>query len=218
MSPNDKLQPNLTLLFQGNSITDTGRDRSDFRANSSPALGSGYPALIAQHLLESYPDFQLQCYNRGCSGDGLADLRRRWARDTLALLPDWISILIGVNDCWRYCSQAAGCSPDSFRASFRSLIQSSQEALPFSRLILCQPFLLDVNPVEPDWTGDMELRQLAVQSLAEEFDLLLVPFQSALNRAAQDHPPERLLEDGIHPTPLGHRLLADCWLDTLGLN
>lgn len=212
-----QLQPDLTLLFQGNSITDAGRDRSEFRANSTPGLGSGYPALIAQHILESYPDYQLQCYNRGCSGDGLADLRRRWARDTLPLLPDWISILIGVNDCWRYCSQAGGFSPDAFQASFRRLIQASQEALPFSRLILCQPFLLEVSPVEREWTADMEQRQLAVQALSEEYDLPLVPFQSALNRAAQNHPPERLLEDGIHPTPLGHRLLADCWLETLGL-
>ena len=89
-----QLQPDLTLLFQGNSITDAGRDRSEFRANSTPGLGSGYPALIAQHILESYPDYQLQCYNRGCSGDGLADLRRRWARDTLPLLPDWMTGVI----------------------------------------------------------------------------------------------------------------------------
>jgi lysophospholipase L1-like esterase len=217
MTSKYKLHSDLTLLFQGNSITDAGRERSDFRPNSSPGLGSGYPALIAQHILESYPDFQLQCYNRGCSGDGLADLHRRWTRDTLPLLPDWISILIGVNDCWRYCSQTGGGSPEIFQDSFRRLIQASQEALPFSRLILCQPFLLEVSPVEREWTADMKQRQLAVQALAEEFELLLVPFQSALNQAALIHPPEQLLEDGIHPTPLGHRLLADCWLDTLGL-
>lgn len=211
-----RLQPNLTLLFQGDSITDVGRDRLDFEPNSLPALGSGYAALVSRKLLERFPDHHLQCYNRGVSGDGIEDLHRRWKTDTLPLLPDWISILIGVNDCWRYSSGVGGNSSKDFHASFRRLLEKTQNDLPFARIILCEPFLLPVGLVEPEWIADLEERQQAVRSLAGEFEVPLVPFQSTLDQAASQYPPVQLLEDGVHPTSLGHQLLADCWLETLG--
>lgn len=211
-----QLQPNLTFLFQGDSITDAGRDRRDFKANSAPGLGNGYPAIISRTLLKRFPDHHLQCYNRGVSGDGLEHLHLRWETDTLPLLPDWISILIGVNDCWRYCSGAGGSSPEEFQTRFRKLLQRTQKDLPLARVILCEPFLLPVGLVEPEWVADLQQRQLAVHSLADEFGATLVPFQSALDQAARQHPPGQLLEDGVHPTLPGHRLLADCWLETLG--
>jgi len=212
-----RLQSNLTLLFQGDSITDVGRDRLIFRSNSPPALGNGYPATICRALLENFPDHYLQFYNRGVSGDGIENLHSRWKTDTLPLLPDWISILIGVNDCWRFCSNAGGNSPEEFHASFRRLLQITQNELPLSRIILCEPFLLPVGLVEQEWITDLEQRQQAVRSLSEEFEITLIPFQSVLDQASNQHPPGKLLEDGIHPTPLGHRLLADCWLETLDL-
>jgi lysophospholipase L1-like esterase len=207
-----QIKSNHTLLFQGDSITDAGRDRLDFKPNSPPGLGSGYPAIICRKVLERFPDHHLQCYNRGISGDGIEDLHRRWKTDTLPLLPDWISILIGVNDCWRFCSGAGGSSPDDFHASFRRLLQITKNDLPLARIILCEPFLLPVGLVEPEWIADLVQRQQAVRSLAEEFEAALVPFQSTLDRAASQHPPGQLLEDGVHPTSLGHQLLADCWL------
>jgi acyl-CoA thioesterase I len=212
-----RLQPNLTLLFQGDSITDAGRDRLDFKANSPSGLGNGYPVPICRTLLERFPDHHLQCYNRGISGDGIEDLHRRWRTDTLPLLPDWVSILIGVNDCWRFCTLGSGNSPGDFFDSYQKLLQTTRTELPFVNLILCEPFLLPVDLVEDEWIADLEQRQQAVRSLAEEFGATLVPFQSALDQAAKQYPLPQLLEDGVHPTPLGHILLADCWLGTVGL-
>src|SRR3989442_256188 len=88
------------VLFQGDSITDAGRDRGVADPNSASALGSGYPLLVASAALAAHPDRGLRFYNRGISGNKVPDLAARWAADTVALAPDVLSILIGVNDFW----------------------------------------------------------------------------------------------------------------------
>src|SRR3989454_9128662 len=88
------------VLFQGDSITDCGRDRKLPDPNAASALGSGYPLLVAAAALAAHPDRALRFYNRGVSGNKVPDLAARWATDTVALAPDVLSILIGVNDFW----------------------------------------------------------------------------------------------------------------------
>src|ERR1700716_2645203 len=88
------------VLFQGDSITDAGRDRGVADPNAARALGSGYPLLVAAAALAAHPDRGLRFYNRGVSGNKVPDLAARWATDTVALAPDVLSILIGVNDFW----------------------------------------------------------------------------------------------------------------------
>src|SRR2546422_4995684 len=88
------------VLFQGDSITDCGRNRADAGPNTAGALGIGYPLLVASAALAAHPDRGLRFFNRGISGNTVPDLQERWATDTLALRPDVLSILIGVNDNW----------------------------------------------------------------------------------------------------------------------
>src|SRR5207248_3603954 len=78
----------LVVLFQGDSITDAGRDRQVSEPNLARGLGSGYPLLVAAAALAAHPDRALRFYNRGVSGDKVPDLASRWATDTLALAPD----------------------------------------------------------------------------------------------------------------------------------
>ena len=87
----------ITILFQGDSITDAGRDREN------PAdLGPGYPHYAAQMLREKYPQAEFNFVNRGISGDRTENLIERWEKDTIEVNPDIISILIGVNDTWHH--------------------------------------------------------------------------------------------------------------------
>src|SRR5207248_1159583 len=73
--------------------------------NLARGLGSGYPLLITAAALAAHPDRALRFYNRGVSGDKVPDLASRWATDTLALQPDVLSILVGVNDFWHKLSK-----------------------------------------------------------------------------------------------------------------
>lgn len=208
-----EIAPHSVILFQGDSITDAGRSRLSFGPNSPDGMGFGYPRLVMNQLQEHFPDEHLQFFNRGVSGNRIRDLARRWTEDTLRLEPDLISVLIGVNDTWNYIYLGMGSSPEDFRQVYQQLLEQTREKLPDTTLILCEPFMLLTGEVTEEWNEDISERQAIVQQLAREFEAYFVPFQSALDKTVADGVPAgRLLEDGVHPTVWGHRLLADCWL------
>ena len=207
------LDPHSVIVFQGNSITDAGRNRLQIEANALPGLGQGYPRLIAEQLLERQPDQHYQIYNRGVSGDTLPDLVQRWEQDTLPLLPDLVSVLIGVNDLWQALNTVGSLDLERFRALYRELLRSTRSACPYSRLVLCEPFLLPVRGIPDAWMGDVRELGGVTRDLAGDFSAVFVPYQDALDRFAADAPPRNLLSDGVHPTPRGHQVLAECWLD-----
>lgn len=215
-----EIKPHSVLLFQGDSITDAGRSRMSTGPNSPEGMGYGYSRLVMEQLLKRSPELSLQFYNRGVSGDRLQDLTRRWPHDTLRLGPDLLSVLIGVNDTWNYLYLSIGSSPDGFRQAYRQLLEDTRAKLPNTALVLCEPFVLFTGEVTEEWRGDISQRQTAVEELAQEFEGIFVPFQSALDNAVSEGlPAHRLLEDGVHPTEQGHRLLADCWTESvMGLN
>ncbi len=206
------LNPHSVILFQGDSITDAGRNRSGIGPNSPDGMGLGYPRLAMESILVKYHDQHLQFYNRVNSGDRIQDMGFRWELDTLRLLPDLLSILIGVNDTWNYLMLGMGTSPAEFQDIYRDLLNTTREALPYTRFVLCEPFLLITGEVTSEWMGDLSERQQAALTLAKEFDAVFVPFQSALDQAASNMPAHHLLEDGVHPTEKGHRVLAECWI------
>ena len=206
------LKPHSVILFQGDSITDAGRSRSAIGPNSQDGMGFGYPRLVMETTLEQFPGHYLQFYNQGISGNRIQDLRSRWQSDTLPLLPDLLSVLIGVNDTWNYLMLGLGASPGEFQDLYRNLLLDTRKAQPHIRFVLCEPFLLITGEVTSDWIGDLSERQEGIKALAEEFNAIFVPFQSALDQAAKDFPAHHLLDDGVHPTLKGHQILADSWI------
>ena len=211
----DLIKPNNIILFQGDSITDAGRSRMAVGPNSGNSLGFGYPRMIADRLLAENQYQHLRFYNRGISGDRIRDMKYRWERDTFQLLPDLISILIGVNDTWNYLFSGMGTSPGEYRTGYQDLLRDTRSRLPDVQLVLCEPFILITGEVSNEWAEDLTLRQAAVQDLVCEFGGIFVPFQSALDNATGQIPAGQLLEDGVHPTEQGHRVLADCWMKTV---
>ena len=89
------LQDGQTVVFIGDSITDCGR-----RDVAAP-LGNGYVRFIAELITIRYPALKVNLINKGISGNTVADLRERWHDDVLTLKPDWVSVLIGINDVHR---------------------------------------------------------------------------------------------------------------------
>src|SRR4051794_21960530 len=90
------LQDNDVVLFQGDSITDAGRNR-----DNGDDLGKGYALITAALFSHMYPGKRVQFINRGSSGNRVSDLQNRWQEDCLELKPTWVSIYIGINDTWR---------------------------------------------------------------------------------------------------------------------
>lgn len=209
------IKPHSVILFQGDSITDVGRSRRAVGPNHPDGMGYGYPRLITDRLLEKFPDQFLQFYNRGVSGDRIRDLAYRWPNDSLRLLPDVLSLLIGVNDTWNYLYMGMGSDPKDYQKIYRKILQDTRQHLPDIQFILCEPFVLITGEVSEEWLSDINERQEIVRGFSREFDGVFVPFQSALTKAAESTPPGKLLDDGVHPSDLGHRVLADCWMKSV---
>jgi len=206
------IRPGITILFQGDSITDVERSRSVTSGHSWHALGSGYACLAAAQLLANRPGDDLTIYNRGVSGNRIVDLYARMKSDTIGLQPDILSVLIGVNDTWHSFESSNGVTVPEYERVYRAYLTETQAALPGVRFVLCEPFVLRCGVVTGDWLGEMKERCTVVARLANEFGAILVRFQQLFDEAVTNAPSEYWADDGVHPTAAGHHLMAEAWL------
>ncbi|KAA9003957.1 SGNH/GDSL hydrolase family protein [Paenibacillus spiritus] len=204
------LQDHDIIVFQGDSITDAGRDRTD-----SESLGHGYPLLLASALGRLYPEKKLTFYNRGIGGDRATDLQSRWEEDALALKPTVLSLYIGINDTWRRYDEGEETTAEAFERSYRDLLDRTLAAGDV-RLILLEPFVLQVPGLDREWRSDLDPKIAVVRKLAREYGARLVPLDGLFNAAALADP-AYWAADGVHPTPAGHALIAEAWMKAAGI-
>jgi lysophospholipase L1-like esterase len=208
----DRKESQLTFLFQGDSITDGNRGRSK---DPNHILGHGYAFSIASRAGATFPEKANLFYNRGISGNKIADLEKRWQTDTLDLKPDVLSLLIGVNDTASVVSQQNIVTVEKFEEVFRSLLDQTLTQLPDCLFVLCEPFIMPVGKVKENWNAwndDMQKRQAAVIRLAKEYKTVFVPLQKAFTDASSLAADDYWIWDGIHPTYSGHELITREWL------
>jgi lysophospholipase L1-like esterase len=205
-----------TVLFQGDSITDAHRERTNDQANHPDALGRGYAMLAASELLGKMPDKALTIYNRGISGNKVYQLDERWQQDCIDLEPDVLSILIGVNDYWHMRQGRYDGTPEIYANDFRSLLKRTRTALPDVRLVICQPFILtETSAVDVSWVEPFRAYQEIAAGIADEFGATWVPFQEAFDNALSLAPAVYWAADGVHPSVAGAELMATTWLEAL---
>jgi lysophospholipase L1-like esterase len=200
------------ILFQGDSLTDGGRGRND---DLNHILGHGYVYLIASRLTADRPDLNLHFHNRGCSGNTVLDLHARWKEDALDMIPDVISILIGVNDVCAELYGNVGVAMSKYEAAYRLILSATLAASPNVKLVLCEPFILPVGQLKARWPehrAKMDRCRGVIERLSIEFNAVLVRSQDLFDAASADSSPEYWMWDGIHPMPAGHELLARAWL------
>ena len=197
------------VLFQGDSITDAGRDRAN-----PEHLGFGYAMLAASWFQALYPHIQTRFLNRGIGGDRVKDLAARWQEDCLDLQPTWISLLVGINDTWRRYDRDDATSAHDYESRYRSLLDSARAA-GNARLILCEPFVLSTPADREGWREDLDPKIAVVRRLAREYHALYVPFDGLFAQASTQREPAFWAADGVHPTAAGHALMAQAWLRTV---
>jgi len=203
---------NDRVLFQGDSITDAIRDRSVAGPNDPSGMGSGYAFIVALRLLAERPNDGLAFYNRGISGDKVFQLAERWERDCLALRPDVLSILVGVNDIGHKIEGTYDGTLEIYERDYRRLLERTRRELPNVRLVICEPFLLRCGAIDERWFPEFDVYRAVAKRQAEAFDARFVAFQGAFDEAARKAPPEYWAPDGVHPTMAGHHLMAQAWL------
>jgi len=199
------VRPGSTVLLIGDSITDAGRDRDD-----PGSLGFGYAAMVASLFAANHPGHRVRFVNRGIGGNRVVDLYDRWDKDCLALKPDVVSIMVGVNDTCRRYDRNDPTSPDSFAERYRDLlIRSTGQG---AALVLLEPFLLPAREELWGYREDLDPKVGVVRRLAYEFGATLVATDGLMAQAAAASNSQEWSTDGVHPTPAGHALLAQAWL------
>jgi len=199
------------VLFQGDSITDAGRNRESKDANAAGALGSGYPLLVASAVLAARPANEFRFFNRGISGNKVPDLQQRWTTDTVDLHPDVLSILIGVNDFWHKLDHGYNGTVQDYEQQYTALLDETRKALPRVHLIVLEPFVLRTGAVDARWFPEFDQRRAAAARVATRARATFVPLQSIFNQRARTAPPAYWAADGVHPTPAGHAVIAEHW-------
>ena len=127
----------MRILFQGDSITDAGRSRTD-----EVNVGVGYPLLVKAMLGFENPG-KYEFFNRGISGNRIVDLYARIKQDLINHNPDYLSILIGVNDVWHELNEQNGVAAPKFEKIYSMLIEEIKEALPNIKIFILEHLTID---------------------------------------------------------------------------
>jgi lysophospholipase L1-like esterase len=209
-------EKNNCFLFQGDSITDAGRNRRRQNNSNEPsALGTGYVFFAAAQLLAEYCDASPKIFNRGISGNKVYQLAERWGADCITLKPDVVSILIGVNDYWHTFKHEYDGTVEKYEKDYRALLERTRRELPMATLVICEPFVLRCGEVNEEWFPEFDRYRSAAKKVSTELNTIFVPFQAVFDEAAKKAPPNYWAADGVHPTMAGAYLMSQAWLKTV---
>ena len=204
------------ILFQGDSITDCGRNK-----NVLDNLGRGYALLVSAQLgVDDTNEYEF--INRGIGGNRIVDLYARIKGDFINLQPDYASIYIGVNDVWTEVDRNEGVDTAKFQKIYSMLIDEIKENCPNIKLFLIAPFVTEgsgvmdteniPNRFEKIKNGVAEKAEVC-KKIAEKYSLPLIELQPVFDEACKKAPPQYWTIDGVHPTICGHELIKRKWLE-----
>lgn len=199
----------MKILFQGDSITDAGRDRSNCND-----MGDGYPKYASAMLTDSYPDIDFEFINLGISGDRTENLLARLEDDFISINPDIVSILVGVNDVWhRHILPPIETSYEQTEANYRAILTAIKEKTN-AKILMIQPFLVGFDWLRPE----LEEVKKIVDRLADEFADSYLRMDEVLQHD------ERWLEnkcyysdDGVHPNDNGACFIGEKYLGGIAM-
>lgn len=202
------------ILLQGDSITDAGRDKNDMEANKTKALGTGYAFMATSEMLYKYAGKNLQLYNRGISGNKVYQLAERWKTDCLALRPNILSILIGVNDFWHTLGGKYTGTVKTYADDLTALLDRTKQSLPDTKLVIGEPFAIPgVKAVDEKWFPAFYDYQKSAREIAAKFDASFIPYQAIFEKAIKSAPAAYWTGDGVHTSIAGARLMAEAWVN-----
>ena len=210
-----KIETNSKLVMIGDSITDCGRTQP-VGEGLFEAHGKGYVAYTAGLLGAMYPERLIRVVNMGTSGHTVRELKARWQRDVIDLHPDWLSIMIGINDVWRQFDSPLQSEIhvmiDEYEQTLNELIVQSKILV--KGLALMTPYFIEPNPADAMRTK-MDQYGAVVRNLADKHSALFVDTQAAFDRVLKHCHPAALAWDRVHPNVTGHMIIGKAFLDAL---
>ena len=210
-----QLAKNSKLVMIGDSVTDCERGRPNGEGLFG-AIGKGYVSLVDGLLGAVYPGHAIRVINRGNSGDTVRGLKARWQTDVLDLRPDWLSIMIGINDVWRQFDIPRQPEEhvllDEYEQTLDELVARTQPTV--QGLVLMTPYYMEPNRTDP-MRACMDRYGAAVQRIAEKHQTIFVDTQAAFDTLLTHCHANAIAWDRVHPNHIGHMLLARTFLQAV---
>lgn len=203
----------LTILFQGDSITDNSRSRTNL-----DDLGGGYASMVAKQLKQTYGDnYEFTFINRAHSGWNLIDDWNaggvnHYQEEFYQYNPDIVTILIGYNDIMDYAS-SGGVSDADFEACYRELLEGL--TLRGIKAICMSAFSINENR-NTYVSTEFPAKRKIVHDLAEEFNTEYIDMKPYMMQAVEDGAYKmELFGDLTHPWAAGNRIICDLVVDKI---
>ena len=200
----------MRILFQGDSITDAGRDKRNYRD-----MGAGYPKYAVEHIKAAHPDTDFDFINLGIGGNRTDQLFDRLYKDAIALEPDVISILIGINDVWhRHGGDRIATTDAQIELNYRTILEELK-AKTNAKIMILSPYLLDCEGKDAI-RADLEKILPVIRGLAEEYADVYVPLDKHFEEALKTMPePHYYSADGVHPNANGSAFIGKLYAEAI---
>ena len=199
----------MKILFQGDSITDAGRDRRNYHD-----VGPGYPKYAKELIVSEFPDVDFEFFNFGISGNRTGQLFDRLYQDGIAFQPDIFSILLGINDIWHRHSSNIATTYEQIEVNYRSILERVKNETD-AKIVILAPFTLDAPKAA---SAHEERRELVaiVKKLADKYADAYIPLDEVFDEAIKSQPePLYYSDDGFHPNENGRALIGALYAEAV---
>ncbi len=208
------LKDKTRLLFTGDSVTDCGRTRPV--GESAGGLGNGYVQLIDGYLHIAYPEKNIRVLNTGVSGDTMRHLDARWQTDIADLKPDWLVMMIGINDVWRQFDAPlrpeSHVLPDEYQHLMKNRVAKMRPHL--DGLVIMSPYMIEPCLEDP-MRMQMDQYGKICRDIAAAHDAIFVDTQLGFDRFLKHYHAYVASGDRIHPNHIGAALISRLFLQSI---
>ena len=214
----------MALLFEkgskvvciGDSITDFERARP-LGEGLFGGIGKSYVGIVDGLLKATDPSLHLRFINMGISGNNVRDLDARWQTDVMDLKPDYVTVLIGINDVWRQFDTPEITEnhvyPQEYRETLSRLVKGTLPTV--KGMVLMTRYMMEPNQKDP-MRARMDEYGAIVKEIAKENQLPCIDLQAAFDEYFQEYHPASVNWDRIHPNVAGHCIIARALLNGIG--
>ncbi len=202
-----KIKDGQTIVCIGDSITDCGR-----RGAASP-LGSGYVKYLRDLAMATAPERNINVINKGIGGNMVYDLRQRWDDDVTYHKPDWLTVLVGINDLHRVIGQGVNwqeATPEKYRQYYDEILTMARKRSQCG-IVLMEPFYIsrdDSGAWRSKVLKDLESYRKIVAEMSRKYKTGLIKLQDIFVNQLKYRDADTFCAEPVHPNEAGHLVIA----------
>lgn len=200
-----QIKKDSKILFIGDSITDVKFNRR----KRFTIKGKNIYALQLKKRFKKYSK-NIKVEIKGIASNRTYHVYDRLTADCINLKPDVVIMLIGVNDAWEnYVPEKYPPLLRPMEPHIREIYRRLRTELPNTQVLYLMPFLIDAVEEKFPYHKTLDEFREVLRSIALENGATVLDLQEIFYQAQKSIEPEKLAVDGIHPTNLGHKVMAD---------